>query len=407
MNRLLYIIAPAATYIEDGTIETVQLSCIDENGKQLPAVVSRVLLRITDTDPLTFEEIPSLAEGQVFGVNEDDSIIIYATKIVDPCTDEVTYVKDYFTDVAPFTQCCSLAEQQNEIPTDETPPPPNGDPVENKVLLQVNNETTDGTFATCTIQLNAIQTVSINWGDGFITNLSNGATYNFTHLYNAPGIYNAQVSFSNQNNVVKLKFNSMHVQSMSSLINFINLTELEMVDNLLSALPGLPTGLLKLIVTANLIDTFSALPSALQYLDCADNLADTISMPSTVTTLICGSSILENFVSLHSGLLTFSCSNSPNIDTIPALPSSLLQLECENCDITNLPTLPADLNTLLAAGNTLSVATVNTALTTLAAGIVNDGLLDLSDQVPTATPTGGGATAKTTLISRSWDVTTD
>jgi hypothetical protein len=63
----------------------------------------------------------------------------------------------------------------------------------------------------------------------------------------------------------------------------------------------------------------------------------------------------------------------------------------------------ADLNSLLAYDNHYDAASVNTILTGLVAVGSHGGVIDLSGS---AAPTGAGATAKTTLQSRGWTVTT-
>lgn len=69
--------------------------------------------------------------------------------------------------------------------------------------------------------------------------------------------------------------------------------------------------------------------------------------------------------------------------------------------------IPINMNDLQLYNNVLAVSTVNSILVKLDANGLSTGLCFLQEQAATATPTGTGATAKASLISKGWTVTTD
>jgi hypothetical protein len=69
--------------------------------------------------------------------------------------------------------------------------------------------------------------------------------------------------------------------------------------------------------------------------------------------------------------------------------------------------IPVNMSDLQLQVNALTVSTVNAVLQRLDANGLSTGICYLQEQATTATPTGAGATAKTSLIAKGWTVNTD
>jgi len=101
MESNLHVIYPAAEYVPGGTIEAVALNCL-QGEIVLKNKIQRVILQITES-PFSVEEVSIWGPG-----------CISATKIIDACTLEVTYVKEYFIDVQAAQDCCIINLPQPE-----------------------------------------------------------------------------------------------------------------------------------------------------------------------------------------------------------------------------------------------------------------------------------------------------
>ena len=95
------------------------------------------------------------------------------------------------------------------------------------------------------------------------------------------------------------------------------------------------------------------------------------------------------------------------LTSIPTLPTSLTYLDCSGNSLTSLPTLPSGLTYLRCYVNQLSSSEINNYLILLDTNGLSSGTCNTTAQTPPAPPTGGGITAKSNLISRSWVVSTD
>jgi hypothetical protein len=92
MQKNLHQIFPQDVYEPGGMLTTVQLTC---NGN-IKVKLSRTLLHIISYDPLEVEEVGAWGGD-----------IIYATKIVNPCTNGIVYVRESINDILPFIYCCA------------------------------------------------------------------------------------------------------------------------------------------------------------------------------------------------------------------------------------------------------------------------------------------------------------
>jgi len=92
----------------------------------------------------------------------------------------------------------------------------------------------------------------------------------------------------------------------------------------------------------------------LQTLNCEQNqLTNIPSLPSTLKNLNCGQNQLISISALPSTLKYFYCDDN-QLSNLPALPISLFNLICSNNQLTNLPTLPPNLYELRCDTNQLT-----------------------------------------------------
>jgi hypothetical protein len=109
VDTQLHVIYPAAEYVPGGTEALVALSCLS-SGRLIFSKLFKVVLQITE-EPFSVAEVPVNA-----GFEWNNSYVL-ATKIIDACTGDITYVKEYLTDVSAAAQCCLLISPSPPQPT--------------------------------------------------------------------------------------------------------------------------------------------------------------------------------------------------------------------------------------------------------------------------------------------------
>ena len=117
---------------------------------------------------------------------------------------------------------------------------------------------------------------------------------------------------------------------------------------------------------------------SLKLLDCENNQLTTLpTLPNSLQYLYCSNNQLASLPDLPKQLLSFNCENN-QLTTLPSLPASLTRILCDENGLQNLPTLPDSLNTLVCSFNQL------TALPTLPANLT---LLDCGNNQLATLPT--------------------
>lgn len=93
----LHVIFPAASYVPGGTLQDVYLFC---GTPAVPNKLSRVVLDITASPFAVAEVVPDQD-------TEWEADYVAATKIVNACNGDITYVAEYITDLQAVAACCS------------------------------------------------------------------------------------------------------------------------------------------------------------------------------------------------------------------------------------------------------------------------------------------------------------
>jgi hypothetical protein len=209
------------------------------------------------------------------------------------------------------------------------------------------------------VQLNEL--FDIDWGDG----TTDTDQTNVTHTYTGTDVYTATVT---QRGV---EADTLILQNVGSVVGLIDLpesiTNLGLDGNALTSLPVLPARLINVNLDNNHIDALPILPSTLNYLGCGNN----------------------------------------NLVLLPILPSNLNRLYCNDNNLTELPELPPLINNLQCRNNNLPVSQIDDILNQLVLQNLNNGTVDLSEQVPPAPPSNSGLASIGILNSKNWFVTTD
>jgi Leucine-rich repeat (LRR) protein len=245
-------------------------------------------------------------------------------------------------------------------------------------------------------------------GDGFTTSLTGANNYETTHVYSEPNLYDASIEFENEIELQELKLDGGHITGLSRLDNYTNLEKLSLNDNLLTALPTYGSALTELKVNANKIDDLgelSALP--LTVLECAANLVVGLDLPTTLLRLISsGNPNLEAVaINLLTSLVFADISGCPLIDSIGNMPNTLIEFYGNSCAIENVGSMSNNLEVLNLADNKLDSSTVDAIIVEIESQAIDDGILNLEDQTPAATPTA--TTEVANLVGRGWEITTD
>jgi len=118
-----------------------------------------------------------------------------------------------------------------------------------------------------------------------------------------------------------LNLNGLQIENLEGIQAFVNLKSLECLENNLTILPQLPSGLVKLDCSMNQLSALPTLPSSLEELSCAVNkLTKLPKLPSSLKILYC---------------------NFNEIASLPVLPNELEYLACGSNKISCLPKLPS------------------------------------------------------------------
>lgn len=215
--------------------------------------------------------------------------------------------------------------------------------------------------------------IHVDWGDGTIVNeVEVSKAFKMSHTYSSNALFTIKVSFSKAGVSVNANIRQLIDTASGTAATASGIKE---VHNL-TQLSGL----------TNLIMPFSQIASF-----------DTIALPSSLLVLNLGGNKLTNFA--------------------PAtLPPNLQNINLQNNvlgDLTGIP-LPPTLTTFTATS--LGVSNTNWRNGTYVNNILvyldgltftSPGTINVKQYVGTAAPTGAGATAKASLISKGWAVTTD
>ena len=156
-------------------------------------------------------------------------------------------------------------------------------------------------------------------------------------------------------------------------------------NNLITSLPSLPTGLKVLLAYSNQLTGMPAINDSLQRLilyynnitslpvlnnvllefNCGYNqLTSLPALPPSITTLAIGSNPLPALpAAWPPQLVSLYCNRISGITSLPALPSTLTNMDCSEMSLTSLPALPAGLHTLTCYRNSI------TSLPALPAGL--------------------------------------
>ncbi len=126
------------------------------------------------------------------------------------------------------------------------------------------------------------------------------------------------------------------------------------INPLIKSLDNLPNGLVFLNCSDCMISRLDNLPESLEVLNCSRNLiTDLSNLPAGLKILICQFNPLVNLNNLPASLTYLSCSNC-KLESV-VLPNSLLKLEMENCDLTEVPKLHDGIKYCDVSNNLISV----------------------------------------------------
>jgi hypothetical protein len=118
-----------------------------------------------------------------------------------------------------------------------------------------------------------------------------------------------------------LNLNGLQIENLEGIQAFVNLKSLECLENNLTYLPQLPSGLVKLDCSMNQLSSLPTLPVSLEELSCAVNkLTKLPNLPTSLKVLYC---------------------NFNEINALPLIPNELEYLACGSNKITCLPKLPS------------------------------------------------------------------
>lgn len=241
------------------------------------------------------------------------------------------------------------------------------------VTIGVPEETL--TFALGVDSMLPDEPVHIDWGDGTVETFNVVTDLAPDHTYLLTGDYVIKLRFDHPEVVVVLGVGS---QPAFTAIEYVSgvFTTLEImygVDCSLTSvnLAGMPDG---------------AVDLALQFFQNFLTTFDTANIPSNVEELYLYDNLITTFdgASFPGGLLDIS--DNP-LTSITGATLGFGTWQCQQCN--------------------LSVAEVNSILVRLDVNVETGGTVDTIAQTPSAPPSGAGSTAKASLISKSWSVTTD
>ncbi len=114
-----------------------------------------------------------------------------------------------------------------------------------------------------------------------------------------------------------------------------------------------PTGLATLYLSWNPVQTITALPSSLISFECDEcGLTSLPALPSGLENLWVPNNAIAQLPALPDGLIALNCTNDP-LTALPALPSGLTELRIENAPLSETGDLPPGLLVLQASGSGL------------------------------------------------------
>jgi uncharacterized repeat protein (TIGR01451 family) len=156
-------------------------------------------------------------------------------------------------------------------------------------------------------------------------------------------------------NETYLSCGGYNITDLTGVQYFDNLQYLDCVNDHVTWLPPLPSGLLELICEGNDLTSLPTLPTGLKWLYCDynSNLNSLPSLPPTLELLI---GYFCNFTTLPAlpNSLTFLWVGNSGLTSLPTLPSNLRTLNLEGATLTSLPALPSSLDTLDINGNPIT-----------------------------------------------------
>ncbi len=100
MSTLLHTQTPGENFVEGGTPEQVELSCIDINNQnhKVLAKIEQITVRVDNLEPFVFEQVFSREVGLEYMV---------LTRITSQCADAtVTYAMERAIDIQKAAECC-------------------------------------------------------------------------------------------------------------------------------------------------------------------------------------------------------------------------------------------------------------------------------------------------------------
>lgn len=279
----------------------------------------------------------------------------------------------------------------------------------------------------------AVFRMSIDWGDGTRDEYSGASTYTPGHTYADPGLYEANIVFSDFALVTRVRLNNgINNSRITGVINaelLTSLTTLDLSRNLFASFDptvALPGTLRILNLKKNSLTVFDpvvSLPGALEQLDLSYNaLADftpgNAALPDSIEIIDLSYNSLTAFfsaaISMPGNLLTLRLQSNLIVAFAPqmAFPTGIEEIDVSFNAVASISITshwPLSLSMLRFNNNALSVSEINALLINLAGDLASgtSGSLIMNAQSPPAAPTGAGATAKSDLISQGYTVTTD
>ncbi len=166
---------------------------------------------------------------------------------------------------------------------------------------------------------------------------------------------NDKITYLNElpSNLKILKCRHSIIENMNNLPSGLKILDCQ-INPLIKSLDNLPNGLVFLNCGDCMISRLDNLPESLEVLNCSTNLiTDLSNLPAGLKILICQFNPLVNLNNLPASLTYLSCSNC-KLESV-VLPNSLLKLEMENCDLTEMPKLHDGIKYCDVSNNLISV----------------------------------------------------
>jgi hypothetical protein len=246
----------------------------------------------------------------------------------------------------------------------------------------------------------------VDWGDGIIEpfTINGGIPLLFSHTYATDGTYERTWYFDSNTNLSLIddsgegdyqKVNKFsHSDNFTSLAGIIQLTGVMNINNVLPpAATHIPT------------------MEIIGYIASPQTSCDLTSLPSGVKSIqIQGFPVLATITNIPSSLTNgYSIQQNPLLTAVNSggsLPNAHNQQLSDNADGLVFGTLNLAACNNFIFNQDFSVSQVNAFLVALDANGISNGNADVT-QTPVAAPTGAGATAKTSLLGKSWTLNTD